>query len=185
MSNDVPNFDEIEDLLVNGIDFINREEMAQFLEIVYDTLDHEGGYVNDPKDPGGETNFGISKRAYPKLDIKSLTKHEAVKIYYEDYWSKYRVGELPSNIRHIVFDGCVNMGSSRIYRIVQKVVNIKGGSLKIDGRVGKNTIAQCKKYKPEPQRIRAYRVKYYADLVTRKPKLEKFYYGWFRRAIAV
>jgi len=181
----VPSDKEIKELLVEGIDFINKEEMAQFLEIVYDTLDHEGGYVNDPTDPGGETNYGISKRAYPKIDIKALTKHEAVKIYYKDYWVKYRVGDLPSNIRHIIFDGCVNMGASRIMRILQKVVNVKGGSLKVDGRIGKNTIAQTRKYKPEPDRLRAYRVKYYADLCTRKPKLEKYYFGWYRRALAV
>ena len=181
----MPSEKEIDDLLVSGIDFINKEEMAQFLEIVYDTLDHEGGYVNDPTDPGGETNYGISKRAYPKIDIKALTKHEAVKIYYKDYWVKYRVGDLPSNIRHIIFDGCVNMGASRIMRILQRVVNVKGGSLKVDGRIGKNTIAQAKKYKPEPDRLRAYRVKYYADLCTRKPKLEKYYFGWYRRALAV
>ena len=84
----MPSDKEIKELLVEGIDFINKEEMAQFLEIVYDTLDHEGGYVNDPTDPGGETNYGISKRAYPKIDIKALTKHEAVKIYYKDYWVK-------------------------------------------------------------------------------------------------
>ena len=65
------------------------------------------------------------------------------------------------------------MGASRIMRILQRVVNVKGGSLKVDGRIGKNTIAQAKKYKPEPDRLRAYRVKYYADLCTRKPKLEK------------
>lgn len=107
----MPSAKEIDDLLASGIDFINEEEMAQFLEIVYDTLDHEGGYVWDEDDPGGETNFGISKRAYPKLDIKNLTKHEAVKIYHKDYWLKYRCGDLPSNIRHIVFDGAVNMGA--------------------------------------------------------------------------
>ncbi len=48
----------------------------------------EGGYVNDGNDPGGETNFGISKRAYPNLDIKNLTKDEAKQIYYRDYWEK-------------------------------------------------------------------------------------------------
>ena len=169
----------------SGIDFINEEEMAQFLEIVYDTLDHEGGYVWDEDDPGGETHFGISKRAYPKLDIKNLTKHEAVKIYHKDYWLKYRCGDLPSNIRHIVFDGAVNMGGSRIVRILQTVVNVKGGTLKVDGRIGKNTIRQTRKYKPEADRLRAYTVKYYADLVSRKPKLEKYYFGWYRRALAV
>ena len=52
------------------------------------TLAHEGGYVNDPADPGGETKFGISKRAYPDVDIKSLTRQEAEMIYRRVYWEK-------------------------------------------------------------------------------------------------
>ena len=48
-----------------------------FDEIIDVVLHHEGGYVNDPKDPGGETNYGISKRAYPDVDIKNLTEDGA------------------------------------------------------------------------------------------------------------
>ena len=51
-----------------------------FEEAVKSVLKHEGGYVNDPKDPGGETNFGISKRAFPDLDIKNLTEEDAIEI---------------------------------------------------------------------------------------------------------
>ena len=89
------------------------------------------------------------------------------------------------NVRYWSFDSAVNMGGSRMTKILQQVVNIKGGNLVVDGRIGKNTIAQTKKHKPEPERLRAYRIKYYADLVHRKPKLDKFYYGWYRRAVAV
>jgi len=56
-----------------------------FEQIINDVLEHEGGYVNDPLDKGGETNFGIAKRWYPDLDIKALTKNDAVNIYYNDY----------------------------------------------------------------------------------------------------
>ena len=56
------------------------------LQVVLDDLiEREGGYVNDPDDPGGETKFGISKRAYPHLDIKNLTEEHAADIYYNDY----------------------------------------------------------------------------------------------------
>ena len=48
----------------------------------------EGGYVNDPIDKGGETKYGISKRSYPNLDIKNLTKEQAREIYYKDFWLK-------------------------------------------------------------------------------------------------
>ena len=49
-------------------------------------LENEGGYVNDPADPGGETKYGISKRSYPALDIKNLTVEQATAIYLRDFW---------------------------------------------------------------------------------------------------
>ena len=55
-----------------------------YKEIISKVLEHEGGYVNDPKDLGGETNFGITKRWYPDLDIKNLTKEDAIEIYKKD-----------------------------------------------------------------------------------------------------
>ena len=59
--------------------------MKSFEEIINKVLEHEGGYVNDPTDLGGETKYGITKRFYPDLDIKNLTKEEAKQIYYNDY----------------------------------------------------------------------------------------------------
>ena len=63
----------------------------EFKDAVKIILKHEGGYVNDPVDPGGETNMGISKRAYPYLNIKELTKKDAEDIYFKDYWLKAKV----------------------------------------------------------------------------------------------
>ena len=178
-------YDELtEQLLENGFEFDKREEMAEFVQCVHAVLDHEGGYVNDKDDPGGETKYGISKRAYPNVDIKGLTKHGACELYYKDYWRKYRVSDLPERIRNCYFDMCVNMGGNRACTILQKVVNAKGGTLKIDGRIGKNTVAQTFKRNPEPDRMVAYRVKYYCDLIVSKPRLEKYFYGWFKRAVA-
>ena len=54
-----------------------------FEEIIESVLKHEGGYVNDPHDRGGETNFGITKKFYPNVDIKNLTKEQAKKIYHQ------------------------------------------------------------------------------------------------------
>ena len=65
-----------------------KEEMSKFDEIIEVVLEHEGGYVNDPKDPGGETNFGIAKRSHPDVDIKNLTKEGDKEIYKEVYWDK-------------------------------------------------------------------------------------------------
>ena len=157
--------------------------LTKFDDIIEIVLKHEGGYVNDPKDPGGETNFGIAKRSHPDEDIKNLTKEDAKRIYYQDYWMKNRVPQLPDELKHIYFDMCVNQGRGRAVKILQQAANAKGAGLKVDGGLGPKTIGAMKGV--ELQRVRAYRVKYYADLVTRKPDLEKFYFGWFRRALEV
>jgi len=162
-----------------------KEEMSKFDEIIEVVLEHEGGYVNDPKDPGGETNFGIAKRSHPDVDIKNLTKEGAKEIYKEVYWDKNKVESLPEELWHIYFDMCVNQGKSRAVKIIQRAVNGKGGSLTVDGGMGPMTIAAIGKSRVELDRVRAYRVKYYADLVTRKPDLERFYFGWFKRALEV
>ena len=157
--------------------------LTKFDDIIEVVLHHEGGYVNDPKDPGGETNFGIAKRSHPDVDIKNLTKDGAKEIYKEVYWDKNKVESLSEDLRHIYFDMCVNQGRGRAVKILQQSANAKGAGLKVDGGMGPKTIAAMDGV--ELDRVRAYRVKYYADLVTRKPDLEKFYFGWFRRALEV
>ena len=156
-----------------------------FRESVKVILKHEGGYVNDPVDPGAETNMGISKRAYPDLDIKGLTKEKAEEIYYKDYWLKSKAPQVPEELRLIYFDMVVNMGKSRAVKILQTAVNAKGVKTDIDGGIGPQTISNSLKSGLEPARLRSYRVKYYADLVNRKPSLEKYWYGWYRRATQV
>ena len=148
-------------------------------------LKHEGGYVNDPVDPGGETNMGISKRAYPYLNIKELTKKDAKDIYFKDYWLKAKCSKLPEELRMIYFDMVVNMGRSRAVKILQKAITAKGVKTAVDGGIGPQTISNALKSGLEPDRLRSYRVKYYADLVSRKPKLEKYWFGWYRRALQV
>ena len=159
--------------------------LVNFEDIIVKVLHHEGGYVNDPKDPGGETNFGIAKRSHPDVDIKNLTEDKAKLIYKEHYWDKNKVEDLPEELRHIYFDMCVNQGKSRAVKILQRAANAKGAALKVDGGLGPKTLRAVLKSNVELKRVRAYRVKYYADLVTRKPDLEKFYYGWYKRALEV
>ena len=76
-------------------------------------LKWEGGYSNDPNDPGGETKYGISKRSYPELDISKLTLKQAKEIYYQNYWLKIGCDELPYPFNIVVFDTAVNMGRRR------------------------------------------------------------------------
>ena len=157
--------------------------LTKFDDIIEVVLKHEGGYVNDPVDPGGETNFGIAKRSHPDVDIKNLTEEGAKEIYYQDYWMKNRVPQLPDELKHIYFDMCINQGRGRAVKILQQAANAKGANLKVDGGLGPKTIGALNGV--ELDRVRAYRIKYYADLVTRKPDLEKFYFGWFRRGLEV
>lgn len=72
-----------------------------------------GGYSNHPLDMGGETKYGISKKAYPNVDIKNLTKPDAISIYHRDYWLLSGADTLPFSLAACVFDTAVNMGVGR------------------------------------------------------------------------
>ena len=157
--------------------------MKNFNEIIEQVLEHEGGYVNDPKDLGGETKYGITKRFYPDVDIKNLTVEQAKEIYKKDYWDRNRVESLPQNLWHIYFDMCVNMGKRTAVKVLQRAAVNKGRDIEVDGGLGPMTIGALKGV--ELDRVRAFRVKYYVDLITARPEQEKFYLGWFRRATEV
>lgn len=96
-------------------------------------LGHEGGYVNDPNDPGGETNWGISKRSYPGVDIRNLTREAAKGIYERDFWDC--VQGIHSSIKFQVFDAAVNHGIDAAIRMLQRAVNVAD-----DGRWGTYSI---------------------------------------------
>lgn len=81
-----------------------------FETAVTQILKYEGGYVNDPSDPGGETNFGISKRSYPTLDIANLTVDDAKAIYKRDYWDACDCSTVAWPLSFVVFDCAVNQG---------------------------------------------------------------------------
>lgn len=85
-------------------------------------LGHEGGYVNHPKDPGGETNWGISKRSYPNVDIKNLTREQAAQIYLRDFWQP--LGEAPAAVKFQAFDFAVNSGIQTAIRKLQAAIGV-------------------------------------------------------------
>ena len=157
--------------------------LTSFNDIIEKVLEHEGKYIWDKDDLGGETNFGITKRFYPDVDIKNLTKEEAKQIYYKDYWKKHKCDKMPEQLRHIYFDMCVNMGKRTAVKILQRSAVNKGKYIDVDGGLGSMTLEAVKNV--EAERVRAYRVKYYVDIVNSKPEQEKFYYGWFRRSLQV
>lgn len=80
-------------------------------------LRNEGGLVNHPSDPGGVTNYGISQRAYPSLDVRALKRSEAEEIYLRDYWTPIRGDELPEPIALVLLDFAVNSGVPRALRM--------------------------------------------------------------------
>lgn len=81
-----------------------------FQRCILFVLSEEGGYVNSPADPGGETNFGISKRSYPDVDIRALTKAQAIEIYRRDYWTPSGAAVAPWPMCLAILDAAVLQG---------------------------------------------------------------------------
>lgn len=88
------------------------------------TVGVEGGYVNDPADPGGETRYGISKRAHPDVDIKALTLDQARDIYRRDYWQAASCDSMPERIGHLVFDCAVHHGVKTAIKLLQRALKV-------------------------------------------------------------
>jgi len=94
-------------------------------DVAFDRLlGSEGGYSNNPADPGGETNWGISKRSYPNVDIKALTRVGAKAIYERDFWNRIHAEELPDGVAFQVFDFAVNSGIETAVRHLQRAVGV-------------------------------------------------------------
>lgn len=106
-----------------------------FDECFQKLLIHEGGYVNDRRDGGGETKFGISKRAYPLVDIANLTTERAKAIYLRDYWGPAGCDAVPDSIRMPLFDTAVNSGVRRAVCTLQQCVGET-----VDGILGPRTL---------------------------------------------
>lgn len=152
-----------------------KEDMIiHFSTVIDKLLTHEGGYVNDPKDPGGETNFGISKKSFPNVNIAGLTLEQAKQIYFDRYWKGNNIDLLPQHLRYIVFDTAVNMGGRTAVIMLQKLIGVNR-----DGRIGPMT-AKAAQNLP----IGAYanaRIMRYNFLVARNGNLKKFLRGWKKR----
>ena len=106
-------------------------------------LASEGGYVHHPHDPGGETNFGISKRSYPKEDIRNMTRARAGEIYRRDYWDAVHGDDLPAGLDLVAFDSAVNSGVSRGAKWLQEALGVTA-----DGKIGPQTLAAARQAHP-------------------------------------
>jgi lysozyme family protein len=89
-------------------------------------LGHEAGYVNNPEDPGGETKWGISKRTYPHLNIKDLTREDAIAIYEKDFWEPIHAANaiFTDALDYQLLDSAVNSGISQSIRFLQRAIGV-------------------------------------------------------------
>lgn len=118
-------------------------------ESLAELLKSEGGYTNNPSDPGGPTNFGITiadYRHYVKpdataSDVRNMRVEEAMKIYRAKYWDAQRCDDLPAGVDYTVFDFGVNSGISRSGKYLQRIVGVTA-----DGVIGDKTIAAVNDY---------------------------------------
>lgn len=141
-------------------------------------LKHEGGYVNNPNDPGGETNFGIAKRFYPQLNIKTLTKEDAIEIYRKDYWDKCSIELLPPALRLIVFDCAINQGPQVSIALLQAALGVKA-----DGDLGPDTLKKLQEHNVMKVIEKYAQVR--LDRYQRNPKYVYFGAGWTKRLLDV
>jgi lysozyme family protein len=145
----------------------------------YDTaferlIGHEGGYVNHPSDPGGETRYGISKRSYPTVDIKALTLDGAKAIYKRDFWDKVRGDSLPYPVAFEMFDAAVNHGVKRAVEFAQEALGAH-----VDGQLGPVTLKAAQTVNPDAfiRRFNGARLEFFTNL----PTFSSFGRGWARR----
>ena len=177
-------------------------------QIAAEIVAREGGYVNDPDDPGGATNFGVTLATLQRLgidktgdgrvdirDVRGLTRADAERIFVEHYFRKPRLAELPASVQASVFDMYVNAGTNAI-KILQRLVSRRGFKTGDDGMIGPGTLsavrgaaAAAPKFLPDAYGIA--RRNYYYALGDMRPASRKFARrkdggkgGWITRAEA-
>tara|TARA_R110002072_G_scaffold847_27_gene6855 strand:+ start:213 stop:824 length:612 start_codon:yes stop_codon:yes gene_type:complete len=165
--------------------------MQSVKEIATGIVAREGGFVNDPDDPGGATNFGVTIHTMRRLgldltgdgqvsveDVRSLTQGQAVEIFVKHYFERPLIGELPTQLQATVFDMYVNAGSNAV-KILQQLLREMGFSVTVDGALGPQTFAAVRDAmrKAPGQFIDAYgiaRRNYYLRLADRRPASRKY-----------
>ena len=140
-------------------------------------LGNEGSYVNDPHDPGGETNFGVSKRSYPGEDIAGMTIDRAKTLYLRDFWGPAGCDAMPDAAKFQVFDTAVNSGVRRAVCLVQQTVDAT-----VDGILGPATLQSVQSMPPE--RFVAWFNAHRLIFMTGTDGWVNFGKGWARRIAA-
>tara|TARA_R110001583_G_scaffold48401_1_gene151726 strand:+ start:295 stop:807 length:513 start_codon:yes stop_codon:yes gene_type:complete len=145
-------------------------------------LEHEGGYVNHPSDPGGETNLGVTRAVYEQYagrqvmdgEMEGLTHDDVYPIYRENYWNRVRGDDLPSGVDWSVFDWGVNSGTSRAAKALQRIAGVEQ-----DGGIGPMTLQAVLEVEPAEivEQMHHMRDGFYRSLST----FDTFGRGWIRR----
>ncbi len=151
------------------------------------SLGKEGGYVNDKDDPGGETNYGITKRTFSDINIKTLTKKHAAKIYQEHWWDKYNYTKIDSQvIANRVLMLAVNMSNSpkmQAHIMVQRALNLIGEAVAVDGILGPITLKSVNSQEVAKldRAIGGEASRHYYKIAKRRRTSRKFLYSWLDR----
>ncbi len=180
--------------------------MQSVRDIATEIVAREGGFVNDPDDPGGATNFGVTIHTLRRLgldltgdgevnveDVRRLTKAQAIDIFIRHYFERPLIGRLPTLLQPSVFDMYVNAGGNAV-RILQQLLREMGFDVAVDGVLGPQSIAAVGKAMTKAPKlfVDAYgiaRRNYYFRLADRRPASRKYALnraggkgGWIVRA---
>ena len=161
---------------------------GHFDSAINNLLKREGGYVLDPVDPGGETKFGISKRSYPYVDIKKLTKEQATLIYFQDFWIKNELNKIENNdVATKCLDIIANVGPSQGFLIISRALRACGLKILETQKMTSELLLAINSFKDQSANIlisamRSELAGYYRLLARLRPPLNKFINGWLKRA---
>lgn len=179
---------------------------ARFLDAFGDLLGNEGFYSNDPVDAGGETVYGVSRRAHPdwlgwkivdaargKAGFPGILRSDqellgaARELYYDVYWTPVGAARLPHPVGERLFDIAVNAGHATAGLCLQVALCALDVYVRVDGQIGPATLAAAARFDSEPDRLfdalQAVQGGFYLGLTIAKPSQRKFRRGWLRRAL--
>jgi lysozyme family protein len=159
---------------------------SSFDDALVKVLKHEGGYVNHPRDPGGMTNLGVTKReweswtgkAASEADMRALTPAKVAPLYKARYWDAVRADDLPAGVDYAVFDAAVNSGPAQAAKWLQRAVGVEA-----DGKIGPATLAAVRA-KPAAEVVAAFTERR-RQFLQRLPTWGTFGKGWDRRVSEV
>jgi lysozyme family protein len=154
-----------------------------FLEAVAFVIDRCEGGATLVDDTGGQTRYGISKRAHPDVDIEHLTRAQAEAIYRDRYWKPIKGEALPAPVALVLFDAAVNLGTQQAIRLLQRALRVE-----VDGVFGAKTQAAVRGYRDVVELVVLFseiRARLYQEIVDSRPVYRPYLRGWRTRCFRV